>query len=222
MRCSTSSTAFSRIAIPARFRSSSRSRRTTAPSRRSLAKYRLREGEQAHRFLSSLVFGDFPRLEGLETLAAAAKSLPAILENISQTPDPPLSLRNFVRIVKATGAVKSTLELLGGGGDLLRLLLDTASLSTRLSEIIANRIELLDLLVEGAPPEEPPRRTGRGGRPETPRTSRVVSRAGTKRRSSSSTARTRSRRKDRRSWDRSSRAPPNARSRPSSTGRPRG
>jgi glutamate-ammonia-ligase adenylyltransferase len=121
-----------------------------------LARYGLREGEQAHRSLSSLVFGDFPRLEGIGTLAAAAKSLPVILENVSRTPDPPLTLRNFVRIVKASGAVRSTLELLGSGGDLLRLLLAVASLSTRLSETLANRIELLDLLAEGTPPGEPP------------------------------------------------------------------
>jgi len=121
-----------------------------------LSKYGLREGEQAHRTLSSLVFGDFPRLEGIDTLAAAAKSLPAILENVSRTPDPALTLRNFVRIVKASGAVRSTLELVGGGGDLLRLLLAVASLSTRLSEALANRIELLDFLAEGMPPGEPP------------------------------------------------------------------
>ena len=121
-----------------------------------LSKYGLHEGEQAHRFLSSLVFGDFPKLEGIDTLAAAAKSLPLILERISRTPAPELTLRNFVRIVKASGAVRSTLELLGSGGDLLRLFLAVASLSSRLSEILANRIELLDFLAEGAPPEEPP------------------------------------------------------------------
>ncbi|MDD4857345.1 MAG: hypothetical protein PHD74_04470 [Candidatus Krumholzibacteria bacterium] len=121
-----------------------------------LARYGLREGEQAHRCLSSLVFGDFPRLEGIGTLAAAAKSLPVILENISRTPDPPLTLRNFVRIAKASGAVRSTLELLGGGGDLLRLLLTVASLSTKLSETLANRIELLDFLAEGTSPDLPP------------------------------------------------------------------
>ncbi|MCX5753517.1 MAG: hypothetical protein NTW97_07695, partial [Candidatus Krumholzibacteria bacterium] len=121
-----------------------------------LSKYGFNEGEEAHRFLSALVFGDFPRLEGLETLAAAAKSLPGILERVSTTPDPSLTLKNFVRIVKATGAVRSTLELLQGGGDLLRLLLAVASLSTKLSETLANRIELLDLLAEGAPPGAPP------------------------------------------------------------------
>ena len=42
-----------------------------------------------------------------------------------------------MRIVKATGAVRSTLELLGSGGDLLRLLLSVASLSTKLSETLA-------------------------------------------------------------------------------------
>ena len=121
-----------------------------------LSKYGLHEGEQAHRFLSSLVFGDFPKLEGIDTLAAAAKSLPLILERISRTPAPELTLRNFVRIVKASGAVRSTLELLGGSGDLLRLLLAVTSLSSRLSDILANRIELLDFLAEGAPPGESP------------------------------------------------------------------
>jgi len=114
-----------------------------------LARYGIREGEQAHRTLSSLVFGDFPRLEGPGTLAAAVKYLPTILEEVSRTPDPSLTLRNLVRIVKASGAVKPALELLGGGGDLLRLILSIASLSTRLSEILAKRIELLDLLAEG-------------------------------------------------------------------------
>jgi glutamate-ammonia-ligase adenylyltransferase len=121
-----------------------------------LSKYGIREGEQAHRFISSLVFGDFPRLEGIDTLAAAATSLPTILEHVSRTPDPALTLKNFVRIVKASGAVRSTLELLGGGGDFLRLLIAVASLSTRLSETLANRIELLDLLAEGVPPGDAP------------------------------------------------------------------
>ena len=120
-----------------------------------LSKYGFREGEEAHRFLSALVFGDFPRLEGIETLAAAARSLPGVLERVSTTPDPSLTLKNLVRIVKATRAVRSTLELLGGEGDLLRLLLAVASLSTKLSETLANRIELLDSLAEGAPPEGP-------------------------------------------------------------------
>jgi glutamate-ammonia-ligase adenylyltransferase len=125
-----------------------------------LAKYGLLEGEQAHRFLSSLVFGDFPRLEGIETLAAAARALPIILGKVSETPDPSLTLRNLVRIVKATGAVRSTLDILGGGGDFLRLLLDVAALSTVLSDILVRRIELLDVLAEGAPPGEPPRPQG--------------------------------------------------------------
>ena len=121
-----------------------------------LSKYGFDEGEEAHRFLSALVFGDFPRLEGIETLAAAARSLPGVLERVSLAPDPSLALKNLVRIVKATGAVKSTLELLEGGSDLLRLLLAVASLSTKLSETLANRIELLDLLAEGGAAGELP------------------------------------------------------------------
>ena len=121
-----------------------------------LAQYGIREGERAHRFLSSLVFGDFPQLEGPETLAAAVKCLPGILERVSQTPDPTVALKNFVRIAKATGAVKPTLELLAGGGDFLRLLLAVAALSTKLSETLANRIELLDALAEGGTPGETP------------------------------------------------------------------
>ena len=121
-----------------------------------LSKYGFDEGEEAHRFLSALVFGDFPRLEGLETLAAAARSLPGVLERVSLTSDPSLTLKNFVRIVKATGAVRSTLDLVGSGGDLLRLLLAVSSLSTKLSDTLASRIELLDLLAEGSPPGELP------------------------------------------------------------------
>jgi glutamate-ammonia-ligase adenylyltransferase len=133
-----------------------------------LAKYGIREGERAHRFLSSLVFGDFPQLEGPETLAAAVKCLPSILERVSETPDPSLTLNNLVRITKSSGAVKSTLELLSGGGDLLRLLLAVAALSTKLSETLANRIELLDILAEGAAPGEAPAPPAPGETPTVP------------------------------------------------------
>lgn len=124
--------------------------------RRILAGYGIEESEQAHRFLSSLVYGDFPHLESPETLHAAAKCLPSILEKVSRTPDPSLTLKNLVKIVRATGAVRSTLELLAGGGDLLRLLLVISSLSTKLTDVISRRIELLDVLAEGVPPGEPP------------------------------------------------------------------
>lgn len=131
-----------------------------------LARYGIGEGEQSHRFLGSLVFGDFPRLEGPGTLAAAVKHLPGILEEVSRTPEPSLTLRNLVRIAKASGAAKSTIELLGGGGDFLRLLLAVASLSTTLSDLLARRIELLDLIAEGAPPSgAPPLPAARDGSP---------------------------------------------------------
>jgi len=129
-----------------------------------LSRYGLREGEQAHRFLGSLVFGDFPRLEGIETLGAAARSLPAVLEKVSGTPDPSITLRNLVRITKATGAVRSTLDLLGSGGDFLRLILEVAALSNVLSDVLVRRIELLDVLAEGAPSAEPPALDGAGPR----------------------------------------------------------
>lgn len=121
-----------------------------------LSRYGIDDGGRAVRFIHSLVYGDFPRLEGAETLHAAARCLPPILERIAGTPDPSLTLKNLVRIVKATGAVRSTLELLAGGGDLLRLLLVLASLSSDLSEVTARRIGLLDGLAEGTGPGETP------------------------------------------------------------------
>lgn len=121
-----------------------------------LARYGIREGEASHRALTSLVFGDYPALEGADTFAAAARSLPSILEEIGRTPDPSITLRNLVRIVKASGAARSTLDLLGAGGDFLRLVLGVAAHSTRLSEILARRMEVLDALAEGAPPPPPP------------------------------------------------------------------
>ena len=121
-----------------------------------LARYGIREGEASHRALASLVFGDYPALEGADTFTAAARSLPTILEEIGRAPDPSLALRNVVRIVKASGAVRSTLDLLGEGGDFLRLILAIAAQSTRLAEVLARRMEILDLLAEGAPPPPAP------------------------------------------------------------------
>ena len=121
-----------------------------------LSRYGIKEGAQAHRFLSSLVYGDFPRLEGPETLHAAGRSLPVILEEVGRTPSPELTLKNLVRIIKATKAVRPTLELLAGSHDLLRLFLAISSLSTRLSGVIDRRIELLDALAEGLPPSAEP------------------------------------------------------------------
>ena len=127
---------------------------------RILSSYGIKEGERAHRFLSSLVYGDFPHLESPETVLAAEQSLPKILENVSLTPDPLLTLKNLVRIVRATGAIRSTLELLSESDDLLRLLLVIAALSTILTSTISERVELLDVLAEGIPPGDPP--TGSG------------------------------------------------------------
>ncbi len=123
---------------------------------RILSGYGIEEGEQAHRFLISLVYGDFPHLESPEMLHTAAKCLPAILERVSRTPDPSLTLKNLVKIVRATGATRSTLELLAECGDLLRLFLVISSLSTKLTDVISRRIELLDVLAAGVPPGELP------------------------------------------------------------------
>ncbi|UCF04901.1 MAG: hypothetical protein JSV33_13405 [bacterium] len=125
-----------------------------------LSRYGITAGAQAHSFLRSLVYGDFPRLEGPETLHAAARCLPPILERVAETPDPALTLKNLVRIIKATRAVRSTLELLAGGGDLLRLLLVLASLSSKLTDTMVKRIGLLDVLAEGVRPGDPPRPSG--------------------------------------------------------------
>ncbi len=121
-----------------------------------LGRYGIEEGARAHRFLSSLVYGEFPRLEGPETLHAAGRALPVILEEVALTPSPELTLKNLARIIKATKAVRPTLELLAGSSDLLRLFLVISSLSTRLAGILDRRIELLDALAEGLPPAAGP------------------------------------------------------------------
>ena len=121
-----------------------------------LSRYGIEEGAQAHRFLSSLVYGDFPKLEGPETLRAAGRSLPVILKEVGRTPSPELTLKNLTRIIKATKAIRPTLELLAGSHDLLRLFLVISSLSSRLTGVIDRRIELLDALAEGLPPDAEP------------------------------------------------------------------
>ncbi|RJR26224.1 MAG: hypothetical protein C4574_07545, partial [Candidatus Latescibacterota bacterium] len=122
-----------------------------------LGRFGVREGERAHRALASLVFGDFPNLEGADTFEAAAASLPKILVRVSETPDPSLAVRNLVRIVKAGGAVKSTLALLAEDSNFSRLILSVASLSTALADVLSTRMELLDRLAEGIPPGAAPR-----------------------------------------------------------------
>ncbi len=121
-----------------------------------LSRYGIEEGAQAHRFLSSLVYGDFPRLESPETLHTAGRSLPVILEEVGRTPSPELTLKNLVRIIKATRSVRQTLELLAGSRDLLRLFLVISAASSRLTGVIDRRIELLDALAEGLPPAPEP------------------------------------------------------------------
>ncbi len=121
-----------------------------------LGRFGVIEGERAHRALSSLVFGDFPNLEGTDTFAAAAAALPSVLARVSATPDPSLTIRNLVLLVKAGGAVKSTLEILAENGDFARLMLSIAAHSTVLSEVLARRMDLLDRLPEGLSPIDPP------------------------------------------------------------------
>ena len=117
-----------------------------------LGRYAIEDAERAHRHLGSLVYGDFPELEGPETLQAAIRSLPIILDGIGGTPSPDLTLKNLVTIVKATGAARSTLDLLAESSGFLRLLLSISSLSTVMSEVLSRRIELLDKVAAGIPP----------------------------------------------------------------------
>ncbi len=127
-----------------------------------LSRYGIEEGNKSHRFLNSLVYGDFPYLEGQETMQAASSCLPTILEAVSGTPDPALTLKNLVNITKAAGAVHSMLELLARNRDFLRLILNLASLSSVLSGVISRRVELLDVLAEGLPPGGAPEPDGSG------------------------------------------------------------
>ncbi len=120
-----------------------------------LKRFNISEGDQIHRFLHSLVYGDFPQLEPPETLKAAERTLPLIMESIAGKPDPSLSLKNLVKIIKSTRAVRSTLELVASQEDLLRLLLHLSAHSTLFSDTLASHPEFLDPLLEGIPPGEP-------------------------------------------------------------------
>jgi glutamate-ammonia-ligase adenylyltransferase len=124
--------------------------------RQVLDRYGIEDAERAHRHLSSLVYGDFPDLEGPETLQSATRSLPVILDGIGGTSAPELTLKNLVTIVKATGAVRSTLDLLADSEGLFRLLMVVSSLSTLMTDVLSRRIELLDKVAAGIPPAERP------------------------------------------------------------------
>ena len=124
--------------------------------RQVLGRYGIEDAERAHCHLSSLVYGDFPDLEGPETLQSAIRSLPGILGGIKETPAPDLTLKNLVTIVKATGAARSTLDLMATSEGFFRLLLVVSSLSTIMTDVLSRRIELLDKVAAGIPPSERP------------------------------------------------------------------
>ncbi len=125
--------------------------------RKVLARYGIEDAESAHRHLGSLVYGDFPDLEGPETLRSAVRSLPVILEGIGGTPAPDLTLKNLITIIKATGAARSTLDLLADSGGFSKLLMVVSSLSSGMTDILSRRIELLDKVAAGLPPPDAPR-----------------------------------------------------------------
>jgi glutamate-ammonia-ligase adenylyltransferase len=120
-----------------------------------LRKFNISGGDRVHRFLHSLVYGDFPKLEPPDTLRAAVNSLPVILHSTANTPDPALTIKNLVNIIKSTGAVRSTLELIAAEDDFLRLLLHISAYSTNFSDILSSHPEFLDPLLEGIKPLEP-------------------------------------------------------------------
>ena len=125
---------------------------------RMLGGFGLIEAESARRHLDSLVYGDFPDLEGPETLRSAIDSLPVILESVGTAPSPDLALKNLVTVVKSTCAVRSTLDLLADSEGFRKLLLNVSSLSTAMTEVLSRRIELLDRVAAGIPPAEKPDR----------------------------------------------------------------
>ena len=100
-------------------------------------------------FIKSIAFGDFPKLESRSTRESAKRNLPVILDAAARTPDAATTMKNLTRIIKATGATKTMLDIIASDDDMLRLLTTIASNSTILSSWLAGNIGWLDSLTEG-------------------------------------------------------------------------
>ncbi len=100
-------------------------------------------------FLKSIVFGDFPDLAPAQTRQSARKALPILLKDLAETPDPALAMKNLHLIIKATGAVKSMLDVTTADSEMRRMLIKIASTSSVISGILSKHIEWLDSFIEG-------------------------------------------------------------------------
>jgi glutamate-ammonia-ligase adenylyltransferase len=115
---------------------------------RTLERYGFRDPPAAHRILSELAHGTFPRLEGRETAEALEDVLDPLLGTLAHAPDPQGALENLSRVVLSTHALHATYRLFAGTPDFLRMLCDLAAYSAVHSRALARDIGFLDALVE--------------------------------------------------------------------------
>ncbi|NIM19273.1 MAG: hypothetical protein GTO51_02730 [Candidatus Latescibacteria bacterium] len=103
--------------------------------------------ERAIKVIHTMAYGSFPRLLDRNTRAAFADLLPHLLDVVSTTGDPGLTLTNVSRIAAAGRSEYALYKFLRESDGARALVVALAGVSSRLTDYLCSRIETLDALL---------------------------------------------------------------------------
>jgi glutamate-ammonia-ligase adenylyltransferase len=114
-----------------------------------LENFGITDVESGIKIIHTMAYGSFPRLFDRNTRIAFANLLPQLLQEVSRTADPGLTLANISRITAAGKSEHAFYKLLHESEGARALTIALAGISSRLTGDLCNRVEILDaLLVE--------------------------------------------------------------------------
>ena len=136
-----------------------------------LAPYPFRDRQTAYHNLMALAREDFPFLSQARCRHFLAAIAPRLLEAISRTPDPDMTLTNLEKVSASLGAKAILWELFNFNPPSLRLYVELCATSQFLSEILINNPGMIDDLIDS-----PGRRSAAAGRGDQGRAGRALQR----------------------------------------------
>ncbi len=120
-----------------------------------LATYPFRDRTAAHRDLLALAREDSPFLSQARCRHFLAAIAPRLLEFVSRTPDPDMTLANLEKVSASLGAKAILWELFNFNPPSLRLYVELCATSQLLSEILINNPGMIDDLVDSLVVDRP-------------------------------------------------------------------
>ncbi len=129
-----------------------------------LAPYPFRDRLTAYQNLMALAREDFPFLSQARCRHFLAAIAPRLLEAVSRTPDPDMTLTNLEKVSASLGAKAILWELFNFNPPSLRLYVELCATSQFLSEILINNPGMIDDLVDSLVVDRPLAGSGDQGR----------------------------------------------------------